>query len=241
MFEMIQEVIKKIDEGEKWALIGVPGIQASKHGYVLPDLEAMGLDLNRFEEKFELDTENYFDNGIPKLLLKIPGVDKGSDVFRLLRQKQSRQDICRALRNKIYEYQTKGYKILLATHSWGTVISLICGPNDPDENKPPIVVDKFLMMGSPLGLCIWAAAVRVTWFVFEYVDHFNARDIQYLYSRFDVVSTFLWKHVRRVLEKVALNTIFISKRRSNHCIKQYQIPLSEKDRQDQYIVLPKER
>lgn len=235
MTDLLNEILGKIDAGEKWAIIGVPGVQSKGAGiYVLNDIEGSGYEISKFAARYELNTESFFDKGVPGWFLKIPLMDKAVDIFRLIKQKSSRIAICRKLRSDIQHYQDAGFKIFLVAHSWGTIISIICGPNNLDADKKPIKIDAFLMMGCPLGLSVWLSAVRVAWFVLEFLDNFTVQKIEYHWSRKDPISMFLWDHVERILRKIGVE-IFISRRHSGHGVLDYLKKLDPSESEDKHI------
>ena len=169
------------------ALVLVEGI-TDKPGYIEDIVKASPIASN-YDEIKRAKTEEFFDKKTPwylKPFSKIDAVDKFADMKVFLKSHQGRVGACRTVRFLIQRLQRDGYEVDVLSHSLGTIITLVCGPNLRNE---AVVVKRLMLYASPLGLAIPPLRAEIENFTRRYLRNFYTEEEQkYVYGTEDLVS-----------------------------------------------------
>ena len=125
----------------KKAIVLVQGI-SSREDYISKSIKDSNFDLSIYDKIVVVRTEEFFEKNTPWYMkpFKIIPVanswaDKLGDVLIFMTQKKGRVGACRKVRMAIQKLQKNDFEVELLTHSLGTIITLVCGPNNLDNKK----------------------------------------------------------------------------------------------------------
>lgn len=178
-------------------LLLVQGI-SSTDDYILNAVVKSGFDTSQYDAIETIPTEEFFRKTAPwyvKAIEKVPfakaWTSRLNDILRFLHDQDGRIGACRLVRMTIKRYQDKGYSVDMITHSLGTIITLVCGPNKLNDNTPAISqmvkIDKLYMFASPIGMILPFGA-KVREFVRRFIMNFYTIELIYVYGLKDFVS-----------------------------------------------------
>lgn len=170
-------------------LIVVQGING-EHDYLYKQVLENRWLVRQYDEIINAETELVFDGKKQKKSGFVR--DHLGDVWQFYKKDDKRIKACRTVRQAITKAKSLGHKVDVIAHSLGTVITLCSGSNKPGDT---LLVNKFFMMGSPLGFAFRPFRRGIPFFFQGTIPHteqysynFKANEIYYLYSSNDKVS-----------------------------------------------------
>lgn len=189
------------------ALLLVQGIN-SKNKYLLNDLNKSGYKPDDYNLIEEVDTESEFDKA---WFNRIPVLGQGfvaqylGDVWQFYSKlhTKKRQDVCRKVRERIFQLQDTGYQVDIISHSLGTVIALCCG-----SEARPVKIDTHVILGSPIGIGFWGLRLKTMSHARKFSKNFKAKKIKYIWSRNDFVSKVFNAETEELISLRATRAIF---------------------------------
>lgn len=212
------------------AIVLIQGINKDA-GYLETELDNYPSLLKNYKLKKQIQTEKEFDKHLAfripflgKILKKSFTFGALGDFWQFLRGRDTRKRICKRIRSDIKNLQRQGYNVDILAHSLGTIMTLVAGPHDKDDNRStnnsPLNVNSCYFFGSPLGFKLPYVEWRTERFVKKYSDNFRGKKLYYFYSSKDPVCSSVDKTDKKILESLFDEVIYI-KTKATHKTKDY--------------------
>ncbi|MDD9897848.1 MAG: hypothetical protein OXU45_02495 [Candidatus Melainabacteria bacterium] len=194
------------------AAVLVQGVNSKP--YIKEALIEGGLDLSIYEQIREPDTEAIFDQ---HSFASLGFWDWCGDVFQFYNNIKRRKAACRLVRKAVQELQGQGYEVDIIAHSLGCQIALTCAPQKEGRE---LKVKKTIFMGSPMGIIFIPMAWRVRSHAKKYSRNFVTEELEYLWSKNDLMCRSFGSKIIKVLDLVTKSPDDI-KSESDHSVQKY--------------------